>query len=182
MNNESEDTTKKDTNVVALRKLILGLPLAVVGGVLGTLPWTAFAETPLPQIPEARAKAGAHGCVEPVDEMRKNHMNYILHQRDLTMHEGIRTKQHSLVECISCHVTPGRDGTYPSHNSSDHFCGTCHEYAAVTIDCFECHTSRPQGAQQVGASPASPQDNSTVDPDLLAVQAQLQLPEDGGNQ
>lgn len=165
--------------MVALRKLILGLPLVALGGVLCALPGAVFAETPVPQIPEARAKAGPNGCVEPVDEMRTNHMNYILHQRDLTMYDGIRTKQHSLVECINCHVTPGKDGSYPSHNSRDHFCGTCHEYAAVSIDCFQCHTSRPARSQQLGAIPDSP----AVDPELLAAQAQLQqLPEDGGNQ
>ncbi|MGD2056814.1 MAG: sulfur reduction protein DsrJ, partial [Gammaproteobacteria bacterium] len=41
------------------------------------------------------------GCVEPTEEMRRNHMEYILHQRDETMHRGIRTKQYSLEECIN---------------------------------------------------------------------------------
>jgi hypothetical protein len=27
----------------------------------------------------------------------------------------------------------------------DHFCQSCHNYAAVKIDCFECHSSKPAG-------------------------------------
>ena len=46
----------------------------------------------LPSIPEAQKRfSEAQGCVEPTDDMRKNHMEYILHQRDATVHEGIRT-------------------------------------------------------------------------------------------
>ena len=26
----------------------------------------------------------------------------------------------------------------------EHFCRSCHDYAAVTIDCFQCHASRPE--------------------------------------
>ena len=104
----------------------------------------ASAETPLPK---------AHGsegdgvkCVQPEAEMRRNHMNYILHQRDKTMHEGIRTTQYSLKECINCHVQPGPDGQQVSIKSTDHFCNGCHEFAAVSIDCFQCHSSQPEEA------------------------------------
>ena len=53
-----------------------------------------------PHIPEPEGKK----CVEPEDEMRRNHMNYILHQRDETMYRGIRTPKYSLAECIDCHA------------------------------------------------------------------------------
>jgi len=49
-------------------------------------------------------------CIQPEDEMRRNHMNYILHQRDITMHEGIRTETDSLAKCIDCHVEPNDKG------------------------------------------------------------------------
>ena len=71
-------------------------------------------------------------------------MKYILHQRDETMHDGIRTKTYSLAECINCHVEPDKNGHIASIESKDHFCHGCHEYAAVQIDCFECHADRPQ--------------------------------------
>jgi hypothetical protein len=88
----------------------------------------------------------SHGdtCVEPEEVMRKNHMKFLLHQRDETMHEGIRTSKYSFAECINCHVEPDENGNIASVDSKDHFCNGCHEYAAVTIDCFECHADRPQ--------------------------------------
>ena len=98
----------------------------------------------LPTIPEAQKRfSEAQGCVEPTDDMRKNHMEYILHQRDATVHEGIRSKQHSLVECINCHVSDAPDA--PRASSEEHFCSSCHSYAAVRIDCFQCHADRPVG-------------------------------------
>ena len=82
-------------------------------------------------------------CVEPEDEMRRNHMNYILHQRDETMHRGIRTRQYALEECINCHAIKGEDGEYIRVEDPRHFCATCHTYTSVKIDCFQCHADRP---------------------------------------
>lgn len=83
-------------------------------------------------------------CVEPTDVMRRNHMEYILHQRDETMHKGIRTTKYSLKECINCHATKGKDDTYLPVNAPGQFCQSCHSYASVKIDCFECHATKPQ--------------------------------------
>ncbi len=108
---------------------------------LGTVS-PAMADSLLPEIPEAQDRfSDTQGCVEPTDEMRKNHMKYILHQRDETVHEGVRDKQHSLVECINCHVSDAPDA--PRVSSEKHFCNSCHTYAAVSIDCFQCHADRP---------------------------------------
>ncbi len=96
----------------------------------------------LPEVPEAQARfSEEQGCVEPTGEMRKNHMDYILHQRDETVHEGVRTRQYSLNECINCHVSDAEDA--PRVSSEEHFCNSCHSYAAVKIDCFQCHADRP---------------------------------------
>ena len=93
-------------------------------------------------IPKAQRRfSEEQGCVEPTAEMRANHMEYILDQRDATMHEGIRTKQHSLVECINCHVSDAPDA--PRYESEKHFCNSCHTFASVSIDCFQCHADRP---------------------------------------
>jgi len=95
-----------------------------------------------PFIPKAQRRfSEAQGCVEPTDEMRANHMEYILDQRDATMHEGIRTRQYSLTECINCHVSDAPDA--PRVDSEKHFCNSCHTYASVSIDCFQCHADRP---------------------------------------
>jgi hypothetical protein len=92
---------------------------------------------PLPKVNITKA---GEKCVEPTDVMRRSHMDFILHQRDETMHRGIRTSKHSLKNCVNCHADPvtgsvlGKDG----------FCSSCHHYAAVHIDCFGCHTHKAE--------------------------------------
>jgi len=103
---------------------------------------TAQAETPFPTIHEPADESLK--CIHPEDEMRRNHMNYILHERDETMHEGIRNEPASLANCIDCHVTPNEKGEIADIHSDEHFCTACHQYAAVQIDCFQCHADRPQ--------------------------------------
>jgi hypothetical protein len=89
---------------------------------------------------------GEH-CVEPTEVMRKKHFEFILHQRDETVLHGIRTKKYSFKGCIDCHITPDENGEYARYSEPDkHFCAHCHEYAAVDIDCFECHADRPEKA------------------------------------
>ena len=93
-------------------------------------------------IPKAQRRfSEQQACVEPIEEMRVNHMEYILDQRDETVHEGIRTRQYSLVECINCHVSDAPDA--PRADSEKHFCNSCHTFASVSIDCFQCHADRP---------------------------------------
>jgi hypothetical protein len=117
--------------------------MAVMGLALYSQSLVSRADVPYPQVPEV-PNAKAEQCVEPTEDMRRNHMEFILHQRDETMHRGIRTKKHSLKECINCHVNPDSDGTYPRVSSEKHFCASCHSYASVKIDCFECHSDVPE--------------------------------------
>ena len=56
---------------------------------------------PRPVIAEARGEK----CVEPTEFMRRNHMKVLMFHRDRTMHEGIRTTQHSLKGCVECHAS-----------------------------------------------------------------------------
>jgi hypothetical protein len=116
--------------------------MLAAAAVLATAPALAGAEVPRPVIPEAEGEQ----CVEPTEVMRKEHFKFIKHQRDETVHEGIRSTEHSLKGCIDCHVQPNAAGEYPRVSSEEHFCQTCHAYAAVTIDCFQCHADRPQEA------------------------------------
>lgn len=87
-------------------------------------------------------------CVESTDFMRRNHMELLKHQRDATMHQGIRTKNHSLNGCIECHASR-RDNSVVG--SDRNFCQSCHSYAAVNIDCFECHASKPKAPAERAA-------------------------------
>jgi hypothetical protein len=125
------------------RKAILAaglLGLALVAG------WAVSQErgAPAGRVPKP-VIAQAHGekCVEPTDFMRRNHMKVLMFHRDRTMHEGIRTTQHSLKGCVECHASP-KTGTIAG--SQDDFCQSCHAYAGVSIDCFECHATRPKQA------------------------------------
>ena len=81
-------------------------------------------------------------CVQPENVMRRDHMKFILHQRDKTMHEGIRTTQYSLKNCVDCHA----DAKTGSVLGKDGFCESCHAYAAVKLDCFECHSALREAA------------------------------------
>jgi len=145
----------------SLLVLVTGLLLGIV------MPGQAD-DSLLPEVPAAQARfSEAQGCVEPTDDMRRNHMKYILHQRDETMHRGIRTKQHSLVECINCHVSDAPDAARVS--SEEHFCNSCHSYAAVNIDCFQCHADRPVKTSARQAMPAVAESGSASIP-VLAIE------------
>lgn len=97
----------------------------------------------LPVIPEGQGTS----CVEDTEFMRRNHMDLLKHQRDETMLKGVRTKKYSLKECLDCHVVYGPDEVAVTVSSPSHFCRSCHDYAAVNIDCFDCHASRPETAE-----------------------------------
>jgi hypothetical protein len=84
-------------------------------------------------------------CVAPTDEMRRNHMKFLFQQRDRTMHEGIRTTRFSLKKCVDCHASRETGSVL----GQEGFCASCHAYAAVKIDCFECHS--PNRQAKVGA-------------------------------
>ncbi|HEB58465.1 MAG TPA: sulfur reduction protein DsrJ [Gammaproteobacteria bacterium] len=115
---------------------------ALLAVMLLALALPALAETPLPVIPKGKGEK----CVQPTDVMRARHFEFILDQRDATMHEGIRTPQYSLAQCINCHVPKAQPGQERvRYGSDEHFCSACHNYAAVTIDCFECHNDGPTG-------------------------------------
>jgi hypothetical protein len=93
-----------------------------------------------PNIPKA---VKGEQCVEDTNEMRRNHMVYLNKHRDATLREGIRTKQYSLKQCIECHVPA--DGTPEATRAEgEHFCKNCHVYTGVSIDCFQCHATKPE--------------------------------------
>ena len=100
----------------------------------------AWAEGLAPELPKAKGEA----CVRDTPFMRKNHMELLLHQRDLTMYQGIRPKNERLNACVSCHAVEDTHGKAVSFEDPKHFCRTCHDFTAVQVDCFECHSSTPE--------------------------------------
>ena len=112
------------------------LCFAAVAGVASTL---------LPALPPGAGES----CVEPTDIMRRLHMQFLMHQRDDTVHGGIRGAKHSLVGCIECHAQTDTRGAAIPVNAEGQFCESCHSFAGVRMDCFECHATVPAD-EQVG--------------------------------
>ena len=100
-------------------------------------------------------------CVKPIGEIRRNHMELLKHKRDLTLREGVRTKDNSLVECIECHVSANDKGEFARFGDDEHFCSSCHNYAAVNVDCFDCHSDLPEDAAKKLRSAKNPHLNMT---------------------
>ena len=125
-----------------LGKLSLGLLLSFV---VNAGEPTMNGSVPIPNPPKAKERFSTEqACVKSIDIMRRNHGKFLKHSRDDTMRRGVRTIPHSLKGCINCHVTADANGNYPSIKEGvTHFCRSCHTYAAVTIDCFQCHASQP---------------------------------------
>lgn len=86
-------------------------------------------------VPAVRIEKG-EACVAPTEEMRRDHMKMLFHQRDRTVRQGIRESRFSLKNCVDCHA----DRRTGSVLGKEGFCSSCHAYAAVKIDCFECHS------------------------------------------
>ena len=111
--------------------------------IIGLMSMTAYAAAPYPDVPKGKGDQ----CVEDTEFMRSNHMELLLHQRDETMYRGIRTKKHSLKNCMECHVVTDELNQPVSAANPKHFCRVCHDYASVSIDCFQCHASKPRPKQ-----------------------------------
>ena len=111
--------------------LLAGFLIVPVAGFAGDVP-----------VPKPAKAAKGEKCVAPIPEMRRNHMNLLKHQRDDTLRSGIRGNPFSLRECVECHAVP--DDAAGGARTVRPFCQTCHEYAAVSIDCFNCHTGKPE--------------------------------------
>ena len=139
--------SKKPTN-----RLLTTIAVMLIG-IAAALPASAHEKKAGSRVPmpDVHTKQGEK-CVEPTDVMRRDHMNFILHQRDDTMHRGIRTSKHSFKNCVTCHADPKTGSVL----GKDGFCQSCHTYAAVTIDCFSCHTDKPE--KQPGRKAAAPGD------------------------
>ncbi|MCF7982946.1 MAG: sulfur reduction protein DsrJ [Thiohalocapsa sp.] len=95
-------------------------------------------------LPSSKA-AKVENCVEPTEYMRRNHFEVIRHQRDTTVYGGIRSTKHSLAGCVDCHVGYDESGQPLSVSDEGQFCSACHDYAAVTMNCFDCHATVPEG-------------------------------------
>lgn len=113
--------------------LLLALTVLAV-----TAPVSEAEESGVPFPKLAKAVKGDK-CVEPADDMRRNHMDYLKHQRDETMREGIRGNKYSFNACVDCHAVADPTIAGGRIRTLRPFCGSCHHYVSVQADCFSCH-------------------------------------------
>jgi hypothetical protein len=114
--------------------------MRIAAGIIAALLAAAgFAQVAKPTLKIERGEA----CVAPVAEMRRDHMKMLMHQRDRTMRLGVRETRFSLKGCVDCHASRDTGSVL----GKEGFCSSCHEYAAVKMDCFECHTPLRQSAE-----------------------------------
>jgi len=154
------------TGVSILRDVLIGLILVIISS-------TTIADES--KVPPPKGDQ----CVEDPVWMRTNHFETVLHQRDDTVLRGIRTQKHSLKNCINCHITPNANGEYARYsNSEEHFCAGCHTYAAVSVDCFQCHADRPESAvreaiKQHATNGANPHEDMKASANELILKSSL---------
>ena len=123
-----------------MKRALVGVATALL---LAPVFAVAGAPKPAPQI------ANPGQCIAPAEEMRRNHMEMPKHQRDKTLRQGIRGEKASLNECINCHASKQTGSVLGAGG----FCQDCHSYAAVKLDCWDCHQPKaghPHG-EAVGA-------------------------------
>ncbi|MDH4061088.1 MAG: hypothetical protein OEU94_09785 [Aquincola sp.] len=123
------------------RVAVLSVTLALVATAV-----SAVAAGLAPVLP--RAAAGTQCLAEPAI-MRREHMRMIEHVQDADGH--IRGAKHSLKRCIECHASTTSSSV--ARDPGD-FCVACHSYAAVKIECFDCHNGRAK-ARESSATPAA---------------------------
>lgn len=138
----------------------------------------AAADEALPvELPQATGDPHPEGS----DYWRIHHMDMMLHDRDLTMREGVRDLapddmaiQASIGQCFDCHAVKDEAGEFVSFEDERHFCRVCHDYAAVTIDCFSCHRSTPANESAMALrTMARPEETNSIEAYLARVSQEM---------
>jgi len=149
----------------------------LIGGVSGAL--AEERSSLLPDIPKATGTPHPEGN----EYWRRNHMQLMRHDRDLTMRDGDRDVGASLKSCFDCHAATDSAGTIVTYESEQHFCRACHDYVAVKVDCFMCHRSTPDGFDEGAAHAATlPQTRLRADDGTSIIAYLLQVGQDETNQ
>jgi len=116
--------------------MMLGMLLLSAGALAGQ---AQYGEA----VPGSAKASKLDACVAPTPFMRRSHFELIKHQRDITVHQGIRKTDNSLAGCVECHASTDTHGNFVPVTEEQQFCAGCHEYTGVTLDCFSCHASTP---------------------------------------
>jgi hypothetical protein len=91
--------------------------------------------------PQLRLPAGKKQCVAATEFMRTSHMNMILGWRE----EVVRTGTRDFTDAGGSHYKMSLTPTCleQCHGSKADFCDRCHDYAAVSPPCWNCHEDAP---------------------------------------
>ena len=122
-------------------RILLGLIVALA---VLTLPiWLGAVRGGDARRPELELPADETQCVAETDYMRAEHMQVLMDWRDevvrdsdrtLTTSDGRRFEKSLSRTCMKCHY------------NKDEFCDRCHDYAAMSPYCWDCHVE-PQEAE-----------------------------------
>ena len=75
-------------------------------------------------------------CVAPLGYMRTSHMQMLMDWRDAVVRHGL----HSFKAFNGKTYTMDLTGTcFSCHTNKAEFCDRCHNYAAVSVQCWDCH-------------------------------------------
>jgi len=117
------------------RLAALAVLVAAFSGLLYAGAGKEGGRTPLPAV----TIENGGKCVRDTGWMRRNHMTLLMHQRDDTMYQGVRGTDEALRNCIDCHASSETGSVIGSDRA---FCQGCHTYAAVSLDCWDCHNPK----------------------------------------
>jgi len=96
---------------------------------------------PKPELPPG----GEKECVAPAAEMRDIHMQLLNEWRDDVLRDSDRVavtvdgkeyRKGLQIACMQC------------HSNKEKFCDTCHDYAAVSPTCWDCHIAPAELAKK----------------------------------
>lgn len=140
-----------------MARLAKWLRLAALLGAAAMMAAPTFEAAAGVELPKLE-KGKGEKCVDDTDYIRRHHPDLLKHHRDDTLRRGIRTTKYSLKKCVECHAG-STTGSVAS--SKEDFCVACHSYAAVKLDCWDCHATKPgkrnvQQAAQPAVSPLMP--------------------------
>jgi hypothetical protein len=85
-------------------------------------------------------------CVLPTEEMRAYHMQLLIDWRD----QVVRTGSRIWVSPSGQKYEPSLSNTcLGCHSNKADFCDQCHNYVALTPNCWGCHLDKPAGAKKM---------------------------------
>ncbi|TCD48239.1 hypothetical protein [Chlorobium sp. N1] len=118
------------------KKILIGAAAALM--LLAAAYLATGAETGLVSDPASAAAPDTTGCIYPKEYMHSHHMQVLADWKEHAAHEGPdavmtapdgRRFQKDLATCLGC------------HSDNRQFCFSCHTYANVKPNCWNCHIS-----------------------------------------